>query len=71
MTEPPVPDREPESTPSEGRYSLRDDEIETMYDEHIMKLKQAVKLLKMRAGSEQMRRMDQDNPIDSPSGYDI
>jgi hypothetical protein len=50
---------------------LRDDEIETMYDEHIMKLKQAVKLLKMRAGSGQMRPMDQDNPIDSPSGYDI
>jgi len=61
------------ATPKDA-YSLRGGEIETRHDEYILKLKQAVKILKdrERGGSgEAMRPMDSDNPLDSPDRWDI
>jgi hypothetical protein len=55
-------------------YSLREGEIEKRYDQYVLKLKQAIKILKSRGpggSGEAMRPMDSDNPLDSPDRWDI
>lgn len=71
MTDQPSPDHERQEKGPGTSYSLHGDEIETRYDDYILKLKQAVKILKTSTASNQMRPMDHDNPIDAPGGYDI
>jgi len=66
--------REPDPERTQDGYALRGDEIETMYDDYIMKLKRAVKLLKEQTQSgspNRMRRMDSDNPLENPEKWDI
>jgi len=69
-----MPSREHDSEQPQGAYPLHGGEIEARYDEYILKLKQAIKLLKgrMRDDSGPARRpMDSDNPLDSPDRWDI